>query len=467
MASTRIEKDFLGERELPAQALYGINTLRAVENSPLTGRTIASEPAFVTAMTMVKQAAAEANAAIGALPKDVANHIVAACTELRRGGHDADLVVDVLDGSGGTSMNMNINEVVANLAAADAGKPLGDYRFVHPNDHVNLGQSTNDSVPTAMEIAVYHSTEALVAALRMLADELGRKQQAFAKVLRLGRTCLQDAQPMTLGQAFGGYAGVVRRHAEILSGLRAQFLTVPLCGTAIGTGLGRRAGYKEAVFGFLSALVGAEVKPADDPFDAMQNLDKFMRFSAELRSTSGSLWKIANDLMVLSSGPAGGIGEITLPALQAGSSIMPGKVNPVIPIAICEIAHAIAGNDATVAGASREGSLEINCYDPVILDRTLDSISLLTHGAALFAEKCIRGLLANEERAMKNLLASSAIATALVPKLGYTVVSRLVREALAAGRPFLEVAVEKGHLREEEIRPALFMVATDPTKSQL
>jgi aspartate ammonia-lyase len=462
MGQIRIEKDSLGQRELPADALYGINTLRALENFPLTGRTIATLPEFVAAMAIVKEAAARANREIGTLSADRAEAIIKACQEIRAGKHNAHLVVDVLEGSGGTSCNMNVNEVIANLAARLAGKPVGDYAFVHPNEHVNLGQSTNDVLPTAMKLAVFRVSEGTSPALTQLVEGFSEKKNEHSETLRLGRTCLQDAVPMLLGQTFGGYQAVIQRHAKHVEDLRRQLLVVPLGGTAVGTGLNSRPSYKRAVFRHLSALVGDEVKPTADAFDGMQNLDTCARLSAELRNSANSLWKIANDLIVLSSGPGGGIGEIALPAVQAGSSIMPGKVNPVIPMAVCQAAFAICGNDAAIAMACQQGLLEINHYELLVCDRLIDSITLLQRSASIFLERCVRSLRVNEERCWQNLLASSALATALVPELGYARVADIVRAALNEHRSFLEVAVERGLLRPEDVRSALRRAATEP-----
>lgn len=453
--STRFEKDGLGQLELPANALYGINTARSLINFPFSGRHLASWPDFVHGFATIKQAAAGANIEIGCLPAEKGEAISAACEEIKAGKHDCHLVVDMLESSGGTSTNMNFNELIANVAAQRAQLPLGDYIFVHPNDHVNMGQSTNDVLPSAMKLAVYSAMNYTPDALSSLADAFSEKREEYATVLRLGRTCLQDAQPMTYGQAFGGYEAVIRRHSNQLEVLRKEFLTLSLGGTAIGTGFGSRPGYKAAVYKHLSSLMGVEVKPATDSFDGMQNMDTGARLSAELRNTANTLSKIASDLIVLSSGPGGGIGEIALPGVQAGSSIMPGKVNPVIPMAINQIAFAIAGNDTTVSMACQQGMLEINHFEMVVCDRLLDSIRLLTSGSKTFGERCVNGLVVNEEISYNHLLASSALATALVPALGYARVSDLVRQSVAQRRPFVEVACQEGCLEEHEVAKAL------------
>jgi aspartate ammonia-lyase len=454
-APLRVEKDSLGHLQLPADVLYGINTARAVENFPFSGRSIATWPEFVRGFAIVKQAAARANVEIGCLPSEKGDAIQAACEEVMAGKHNSHLIVDMLEGSGGTSTNMNFNEIIANAAAKITHGQLGEYTFVHPNDHVNMGQSTNDVVPTAMKLAVYQAMAETPKLVRQLADAFGGKKEEYKTVLRLGRTCLQDAQPMTYGQLFGGYEAVIRRHYEQLEALRKQFLTLPLGGTAIGTGFGSSPGYKAAVYRHLSSIIGVEASPAGDAFDAMQNMDTCARLSAELRNTAYSVSKIATDLITLSSGPGGGIGEITLPAIQAGSSIMPGKINPVLPMGVNQIAFAIAGNDASISMACHTGMLEINHFEMVVCDRLLDSVRLLSSGAERFRSRCVEGIVANKDISYEHILASSAVATALVPALGYAQVSSLVRSSVLQQRPFLQVAIEEGCLREQDLVPIL------------
>ncbi len=450
LSHSRIEKDALGSCELPDDALYGIHAFRGAANFAVSGRLLADEPALLSALVQVKKAAALANGKLGALGQREMNALVGACDEILAGKHSKNFIVDLFEGSGGTSLNMNVNEVLANRALELLGQKPGNYDLVHPNDHVNLGQSTNDVLPTALKLAAYAASGPTLDSLMALADSLDNKRHQFAEVLRLGRTCLQDAQPMMLGQAFGGYAAAVRRSHAHLTDLREELLEVPLGGTAIGTGLGARPGYRHCVLKHLSELVGAEVKAPRDFFDAMQNLDEAARLSAELRTAANILWKIANDLILLSSGPDGGIGEIVLPALQAGSSIMPGKVNPVLPMMVCQVAFVIAGNDAAIAQATQQGQLEINHFEPVVGVKLLESLRLLQATSSLFASRCIDGIEANAERSLAHLLASSAPATALVPRLGYARVSDLVRRASAAGRPFLELAEAEGHIDRQQ-----------------
>ncbi len=451
----RTETDLLGTAQLSSHCLYGINTVRARENFPVSGRTMADEPAFVRALARVKIAAAMANRELGVLLPEMADAIIAAGHEVVAGRHHEYFVVDMLEGSGGTSMNMNTNEVIANRALQILGQSPGDYRHIHPNDHVNLGQSTNDVVPTALKLACYEEAEGLGAALGELAASLAAKSVEWADVLRLGRTCLQDAQPMTLGQAFGGYAAAVARGRDKIAMAASELLTVPLGGTAIGTGLGATDGYRAAALRHLSALTGWRVMGSADLFDGMQNADAFARFSAELRVTADIVGKIAADLVLLSSGPTGALGELSLPSVQAGSSIMPGKVNPVIPMMMQQVAFAVGGNDQAVSMAALNGQLEINHFEPVMASRIFESLRLLVKGAHLFARRCIDGAQANREEMLRNLMESSALATAFLPRLGYEMTSRLVKQSLAEKRPFIDLAIDQGLLAQSDVMAIL------------
>ena len=451
----RTETDLLGTAQLSSHCLYGINTVRARENFPVSGRTLADEPAFVRALARVKIAAAMANRELGTLLPEMADAIIAAGQEISEGRHHEYFVVDMLEGSGGTSMNMNTNEVIANRALQILGQSPGDYRHVHPNDHVNLGQSTNDVVPTALKLACYEEAEGLGAALGELAASLAAKSAEWADVLRLGRTCLQDAQPMTLGQAFGGYAAVVVRGRDKIAVAAGELLTVPLGGTAIGTGLGAADGYRAAALRHLAALTGWTVTGSADLFDGMQNADAFARFSAELRVTADIVGKLAADLVLLSSGPTGGLGELSLPSVQAGSSIMPGKVNPVIPMMMQQVAFAVGGNDQAVSMAALNGQLEINHFEPIMASRIFESLRLLTKGARLFAQRCIDGAHANRDEMLRNLMESSALATAFLPRLGYEMTSRLVKQSQAEKRPFIELVIDQGLLAQSDVMAIL------------
>ncbi|MGB6216164.1 MAG: aspartate ammonia-lyase [Castellaniella sp.] len=446
----RSESDYLGTVQIPPAALYGVHTVRGVDNLTVSQRPIGSEREFVRAFALCKWAAALANRDSGVIDETQCNALVQACQEMAEGRHDADLIVDFLEGSGGTSSNMNVNEVLANRAQQLLGGEPGLYDRVHPNDHVNRSQSTNDVYPAAMKIAAHALLAPLIEEARALAASFGRKAEEFSGILHLGRTCLQDAQPMMLGQLFGGYASLTGRLADRLAGVRDDLRALPLGGTAIGTGFGAPKGYKARAYAHLAGITGVDFHPAGDAFDAMQNLDTFTRVSAELRTCATSLGKIGSDLILLSSGPNGGLAEIELPAVQAGSSIMPGKINPVVPMSMVQIGFAVVGNDVCVAQANQAGQLEINHFEPVVADRLYDSIRLLCNGIRLFREKCVDGIRANAALNESHLLQSTAIATALIPTLGYAKVSKIVREATARGLNLLDVLQAQGLLTHEQ-----------------
>jgi aspartate ammonia-lyase len=431
--------------------LYGVATLRGQENFDISFHKLGDAPELLKALAQIKRAAAAANRDIGILPRDVAQAIDKAAEEIECGLHSDQFIVDLLEGSGGTSINMNVNEVIANRALQILGDEPGNYRRIHPNDHVNTGQSTNDVLPAAVKLAVYDKASSLISALGHLAACLEVKAIEFADVLRIGRTCMQAAQPMRLGQAFGGYAASIRRLESKLAQAREDMLVLPLGGTAIGTGLGSAPGYRSAVYRHLKAFVGADVRPGDDMFDAMQNADAFARVSSEIRICGEVIGKIASDLIILSSGPNSGVGELRLPSVQPGSSIMPGKVNPVLPMMMQQVAFAVVGNDAAVSLAALQGQLEINHFEPVIASRLFDSIELLAKSSRIFADKCIAGIEADEEQSLKNLMQSSALATVFVPKLGYAEVSRLVQASAIERRPFIDLAIERGLLSNDEV----------------
>jgi aspartate ammonia-lyase len=465
-APTRKEADSLGELTLAGDCLYGIHTARGRENFAISHRSLRDEPAFIRALARVKKAAALANCSLGALPQDITAAVAEACDEIIGGRHHEHFVIDMLEGSGGTSINMNANEVIANRALQIIGAPLGDYRRIHPNDHINLGQSTNDVVPTALKLAVFEKAQVFLRVIESLGASLAAKSVEFADMLRLGRTCLQSAQPMTLGQALGGYAVAVARSREMVAAAANRLMVVPLGGTAIGTGLGAAPGYREAVLRHLAEVTGSPISGPDDLFDGMQNADAFARISSELRTAADILGKIASDLVILSSGPTGGIGEIVLPAVQAGSSIMPGKINPVLPMMMQQVAFAVTGNDLAVSMAVLQGQLEINHFEPVTASRLFDSLDLLTNGTRLFTQRCIDGVAANRETSLRNLLESSALATVFVPTLGYEATTALVKQSLRQKRPLSALAVESGLLTECEVVASLYRSAGVPVPSE-
>lgn len=451
MPNTRTETDSLGSRRLPSGALYGVATLRGQENFNISFRKLGDAPELLRALARIKRAAAAANRDIGVLPADIAGAIEDAAVEIESGLHADQFVIDMLEGSGGTSTNMNMNEVIANRALQLLGDEPGQWERIHPNDHVNMGQSTNDVVPAAIKLAIYEKSQTLITVLSRLAAALESRAQHFDDVLRVGRTCLQAAQPMRLGQAFGGYAAAIRRLVEKLAALRDDMLFLPLGGTAIGTGLGAAPGYRDAVYRHLRDIIGDDVRPGENMFDAMQNADGFARISSEIRICAEVIGKIASDLIVLSSDANSGLGELRLPAVQPGSSIMPGKINPVLPMMMQQVAFAVIGNDTTVSLACLHGQLEINHFEPVIAFRLLDSIDLLSKSVPILAERCIATLEADIDRSLENLIQSPALATVFVPKLGYAAVSKLVRASVAEGRPFTELALERGLLTREDI----------------
>jgi aspartate ammonia-lyase len=452
---SRLEKDALGASKIPENALYGSNTSRALENFPFSCKTLGSEPLVVFALAGLKKCAALANESIGVLEPKKCKAIVKACTEMAAGKLNQHLVVPLLEGSGGTSINMNINEVLCNRALQIMGYSVGEYHILHPNDHVNKGCSTNDIVPSAINIAAYLGMEECLNNVLILVNSLKKKQAEFSEVLRLGRTCLQDAQPMTLGQAFGGYASVIERSYKYLENCRLQLLTIPLGGTAIGTGLGSSPGFKVAIYKELNKHFTLAIKACSNPFDGMQNLDDTQRLSAELEVLSGAMSKIAKDFIILSSGPSGGLAEIKLPSVQPGSSIMPGKVNPVIPMSVVQVYQLVHGNHASISLAVSDGLLEINHYEMLVASRLFESMQLITEVSLSFAQLCIDNIEADSKRCLENLMNSFALATTLVPKLGYDLVCSLVKESNAKNCSFIEIAIESGYIDSSEVQACL------------
>jgi aspartate ammonia-lyase len=447
----REETDSLGTVSIPQQSLYGSNTARALENFPLDDRVLGQEFCLVQSLGRIKKACAIANMNLGNLEQIVGSALVEACDEMISGALNEHLVVPILEGSGGTSTNMNANEVLANKALLILNYEPGDYTKVHPNDHVNCSQSTNDVIPSALKLAAFSLVEECKRGLENLAGALSAKTTEFAEVYRLGRTCLQDAQPMTLGQAFEGYAAVINRGIARIGKQQQALLAIPLGGTAIGTGLGSSSGFQAEVFKQLTEIIGLPVTPSGNRFDGMQNLDELQRLSAELETISGAMAKIAKDFMLLSSGPAGGLGEITLPSVQPGSSIMPGKVNPVIAMSVVQLSQIVHGNHCCIAMACQDGMLEINHYEHSLASRLFDSLHRMAEITEVFANRCVRGIEANASRSMENLQKSYALATTLVPRLGYVEVSKLVKDSVRAERPFLDLAQERNLINEDEI----------------
>ena len=447
----RIEHDSMGEVAVPLDALWGAQTQRAVENFPISGLRV--EPALVRALARIKGAAARVNARLGALPSDVAEAIAAA-DEVAAGHHAEAFPVDVFQTGSGTSTNMNLNEVLATLA----GRRIG--RRVSPNDEVNAGQSSNDTFPSAIHLAALEGISGdLVPALRHLARALAEKAAAFAEVVKAGRTHLMDATPVTLGQEFGGYAAAVEHGIERLEAVLPRVGELPLGGTAVGTGLNATPGLAAGVIAELAKELSLPLTEARNHFEAHGGRDALVEASGTLRTVAVSLYKIANDLRWMSSGPRCGLAEIHLPDLQPGSSIMPGKVNPVVPEAVCQVVAQVVGNDAAVAFGGAAGNFELNVMLPVIGRNLLESIRLLASVSRALADKCIVGIEADVERCRTYALSSPSIATALNPYIGYENAAKVVKKALAERKDLRSVVLELGLLGEDELDRALDVLA--------
>lgn len=449
----RIEHDTMGEVRVPAAALYRAQTQRAVENFPISGSTL--ERGHIEALARIKKAAARANAELGVLPQDVADAIVAAADEVATGAHDAHFPVDVYQTGSGTSSNMNTNEVLATLATRGLG------RDVHPNDHVNASQSSNDVFPTSVHVAATAGVvRDLVPALEHLAAALQAKADAWATVVKSGRTHLMDATPVTLGQEFGGYAAAVRYGVERLQAALPRAAEVPLGGTAVGTGINTPAGFPQRVIELLREDTGLPLTEARDHFEAQSSRDGLVELSGALRTIAVSLTKICNDLRWMGSGPNTGLGELFIPDLQPGSSIMPGKVNPVVPEAVLMVAARVVGNDATVAWAGASGSFELNVQIPVIASAVLESVRLLANASRVLADKTVEGLEANEERARAFAESSPSIVTPLNRVIGYEAAARIAKHAVKKGMTIRQAVVdlgyvERGEVTEEQLDSAL------------
>jgi aspartate ammonia-lyase len=444
----RIEHDLLGDREVPADVYYGVHTARALDNFPITGVPISSHTDLVVALASVKQAAAETNQRLGLLDPDIANAIIAACVEIRDGALHEQFVVDQIQGGAGTSTNMNTNEVIANRALELLGHDRGAYHVVHPLEHVNLGQSTNDVYPTALKVALGTASRSLERALRGLVEHCTTKSVEFADVLKLGRTQLQDAVPMTLGQEFGAYAVTIGEDADRISEASTLIAEINLGGTAIGTGLNAHPAYTALVCDRLRRITGLPLTTAGNLVEATSDVGAFVQLSGVTKRAAVKLSKICNDLRLLSSGPRAGFGEINLPPVQAGSSIMPGKVNPVIPEVVNQVAFEVIGNDLTVTMAAEAGQLQLNAFEPIIARALLSSLRHLTAAVNVLGERCIRGITANVEHMRDTVLGSASIATALNPVLGYEAATALVAEAIATGSSIPELVRRSGLLDE-------------------
>ena len=457
--NVRMEKDSLGEREVPAEAYYGIQTVRAIENFAISGVYLHHCYHFVCAFAVVKKAAAMANKELGVLDAKKADAIAMACDEILLGKHHEQFVVDMFQGGAGTSSNMCANEIIANRALEILGKKRGEYEFLHPNDDVNCSQSTNDIYPTAIKIATLRYIRDAMAALSELCDELGAKSREFSDVIKMGRTENQDAVPMTLGQEFHAYATMIEGAERALGRASQELMEVNMGATAVGTGLNAPEGYAVLVTQILAELAGLPLRPAMDLVEATQDGGEFVQISATMKRVAVQISKICNDLRWLSSGPRCGLNEINLPPRQPGSSIMPGKVNPVIPELVNQICFQIVGMDATVSMAAEAGELELNMAEPVIAYNLFFGLTILKNGCRTLARKCIKGITANRDVCKAYVQNSLGLVTALNPLLGYEKTSQIVKEAVATGSSIYSLVLEKGWLTESQLEDLL-----DPMK---
>ena len=446
---TRREIDPLGEKLIPKDAYFGIQTYRAVENFPVSG--LRASPQIIKAYVLIKKAAATANMQVGWLDKKIGEAIIAACDEVLAGKFQDQFVIDVFQAGAGTSFNMNTNEVLANRALEILGKQKGDYKSLSPNDHVNMAQSTNDTYPTALHVSVLMALQPLLKTLDDLAEafsELGKKN---AHVLKSGRTHLQDAVPVTIGQEFTAYGSAIVNATAELRKRQENLYLVALGGTATGTGANTHPQYKVLAVAELAKLTGFPLKPAGDNFEALQSHRRAQTVSSGLKELALELIRIANDLRLLASGPTTGINEITLPSVQPGSSIMPGKVNPVMAECLDMIAYQVVGNDAAVSMAVQAGQLELNVMTPAIAYNMLFSIQILGNFIPAFTDRCVKGITVDEKRCEQYLEKNPSMATLLAPKIGYLEAAKIAKQAQAENRTVKEVALEKGLLSKEEL----------------
>jgi aspartate ammonia-lyase len=453
--NTRMEHDLLGEREVPADAYYGVHTLRALENFPISRIPISTYSNLIKALACVKQACALANHELGLLDDPKTNAIVTACKEIIDGKMNDQFVVDVIQGGAGTSTNMNANEVIANRALELLGHERGDYRKLHPLEDVNMSQSTNDVYPTAVKVALRFKIDELIAGMEVLRLAFAEKAEEFKDVLKMGRTQLQDAVPMTLGQEFSTYAVMLEEDQQRLREAALLIQEMNLGATAIGTGINAHPDYAAMACKHLSEVTGISYITAGNLVEATQDAGAFVQLSGVLKRVAVKLSKVCNDLRLLSSGPRTGLGEINLPAVQAGSSIMPGKVNPVIPEVVNQIAFMVIGNDVTVSFAAEAGQLQLNAFEPIIARSLFDSLVYLRQGCVTLAERCVRGITANRDHLTALLNQSIGIVTALNPLIGYEHATAVAKEAHATGKGVAEIVLARGLLTREQLDEVL------------
>ena len=446
---TRTERDSLGEREIPAEAYYGIQTARAIENFPISGWT--PYPSFVTATIQVKKAAARVNFTLGVLEPRLARAIEAAADEVLNGKLRDQFVVDPFQAGAGTSHNMNANEVLANRAIELLGGQKGDYSIVHPNDHVNMAQSTNDVIPTAIRLAALEQAAGLIESLEKLSGSFRQKARDFDGIVKSGRTHLQDAVPVRVGQEFGAYATAISKNRRRIAQAAEELKEIGLGGTAAGTGLNAPPGYRKLVVEELSAITGIQLRATGDYFEAMQSLSPFVAQSGALRTLATDVLRIANDLRLLASGPNTGLSEINLPAVQPGSSIMPGKVNPVMLEMTSMVCMQVMGNDLVISTAAQAGQLELNVMMPLVALNLLMAITIFTNALNALRERCVDGITANEERCRWYFEHSVGLVTALNPKIGYARAAEIAKQAITSGKTIREAIADTGMFKPTEI----------------
>ncbi len=462
---TRTESDLLGERSIPNEAYWGIHTLRAVENFPITGTQIGSIQELLIAICQVKQAATKANEKLELISPKKAAVILKSCDEIIKGELHDQFVVDVIQGGAGTSTNMNANEVIANLALELMGFVKGSYDQLNPNDDVNQSQSTNDVYPTAIRIALVYLLDKLLVSMALLRGAYEAKAIEFADVLKMGRTQLQDAVPMTLGQEFSTYAVMMHEDEQRVREAQALMREINLGATAIGTGINTDPDYAGLATKYLSEITGLQMIKADNMIEATQDTGAYVQLSGVMKRVAVKLSKVCNDLRLLSSGPQAGFGEINLPPKQAGSSIMPGKVNPVIPEVVNQIAFEVVGNDMAVTMAAEGGQLQLNAFEPIIFWSLVKSIRHLTHGCDTLRIHCIVGITANKAMLLQRVQQSAGLATALNPYIGYKNATNIARAAIASGRSVSELVLELGLLTAEQLNEILQpAVLTQPVR---
>lgn len=453
---TRKEADSIGTMEVPMKAYYGVQTLRAKKNFHITGRPL--HPEFIKNLVRIEKAAAYTNMTAHILDEKIGNAIVKACDEIIEGKLHSQFIVDAIQGGAGTSANMNANEVIANRAIEILGGEKGDYTIVHPNDHVNMAQSTNDVIPSAGKLTILALLPGLLEQLERLHKALRDKSIEFDDVVKMGRTQLQDAVPIRLGQSFEAYAAVIERDIRRIRSLDSEIKVLNIGATAVGTAINVNPVYLFHIIRNVNLVCGTDCSQAEDLFDATQNLDGFVHTSAALRVCAVNLSKICNDLRLLSSGPKAGLGEINLPPKQNGSSIMPGKINPVIPEVVSQVAYNVIGNDVTVTMAAEAGQLELNAFEPVIFYKIFESIDTLRGAVETLIDNCILGITANRERCRALVESSAALATALCPALGYKKSAEIAKKCNRTGIPVRQIVLEEGLLPEEELDRYLSLV---------